>query len=185
MPFRNLQTENLILRPLTKSDAKVIYQLSQESSLVEWLPDQVYQNEAEATEVIDFLISQYLPTPQPEIRPFVVGVELKKTGELIGHVGLSPLTEGEIEIGYAIAEGHACHGYGTQAVIALSQWALSSLNLPKIHGIVACENVGSGRVLEKAGYTLEIELDHYYLGMIRPCRRYFLDSFHIAPTMAI
>jgi ribosomal-protein-alanine N-acetyltransferase len=176
VPFQNLHTEDLILRPLTQSDVKVIFQLSQEASLVEWLPDQVYKNEAEAAEVVDFLVSQYAPTPQPDIRPFVVGVELKETRELIGHVGLSPLTEGEIEIGYAIAQEATCKGYGTQAVAALSQWAISDLKLPKIHGIVACENVGSGRVLEKAGYTLESELDHYYLGKIRPCRRYFMDS---------
>ncbi|MBN8537964.1 MAG: GNAT family N-acetyltransferase [Deltaproteobacteria bacterium] len=98
---------------------------------------------------------------------WVFGVTLRQTGEVIGHVGLSPLTDGEVEIGYAIGESHQKRSFASQSAAAVSMWAMLNLDLPKINGIVASENVGSGRVLEKAGFTLEAEQDHYYLGKVR------------------
>ncbi len=172
MEFKQLETDALIIRTLSNADVQTIFRLSREKSLGEWIPDQVYADEQEAAGVIDFLKSQYEPSPDPAIRPFVLGIALKETGELIGHVGLSPLTDGEIEIGYAVGEDHVGRGYATQAVEAMSRWALIQQGIPKINGIVACENVGSGRVLEKAGYNLDSESDHYYLGKVRPCRKY-------------
>lgn len=172
MEFEKLETETLVVRPLAISDVRTIFRLSQEKSLGEWIPDQVYEDEAEAASVIEFLKLQYEPSPDPAQRPFVLGVALKETGELIGHVGLSSLSDGEIEIGYAIGEAHQGNGFATQAVAAVSRWALSNLDLPKINGIIALENVGSGRVLEKAGFDLEEESNRNYLGKIRPCRKY-------------
>ncbi len=179
MNFTRLETKHLAIRPFTSVDTKTIYLLSREKSLGEWIPDQVYEDENEAAEVIDFLISQYSPSPNPKERPFVLAIELKNSGEVIGHVGLSALTEGEVEIGYAIAEAHVGRGYASEAVAAVSQWALFHLDLPSIHGITARENFGSGKVLEKTGYKLESESDHFYLGKIRPCRRYLLSKANL------
>lgn len=170
MEFRQLETEDLIIRPLSEEDVATIFRLSREKSLGDWIPDQVYDNESEAAEVIRFLKSQYEPSPNPRERPFILGVTLGKTGEVIGHVGLSPLTDGEVEIGYAIGESHQKRGFASQAAAAVCNWAMLNLDLPKINGIVASENVGSGRVLEKAGFTLEAEQDHHYLGKVRPCK---------------
>lgn len=169
MEFQQLEAEELIIRPLSEEDAPTIFRLSREKSLGDWIPDQVYEDENEAIQVINFLRSQYGPSPDPRERPFVLAVTLRKTEELIGHAGLSPLTNGEVEIGYAIGESHQKRGYASQAVAAVSRWATSNLGLPRINGIVASENVGSGRVLEKAGYILEAEKDHHYLGKIRSC----------------
>lgn len=176
MSFTRLETKHLVIRPFTAADTKTIYLLSREKSLGEWIPDQVYEDENEAAKVIDFLISQYSPSPNPKERPFVLAIELKSSGEVIGHVGLSALTDAEVEIGYAIAEAHIGRGFASEAVTAISQWALHHLDLPRIYGITARENFGSGKVLEKAGYSLESESDHFYLGKNRPCRRYFLSK---------
>ncbi len=179
MEFQRLETERLIVRPLTQDDVPAIFQLSKEKSLGEWIPDQVYKSEDEAANVVNFLISQYGNSPNPRKRPFVLGIALRKTGEVIGHVGLSPLTNGDVEIGYAIGEGYQKRGYASEAVAVVCRWATSKLGLPEIHGIVATENIGSGRVLEKAGFMLEAEKNHHYIGKIRPCRMYsFLKSVH-------
>lgn len=170
MGFQRLETEELVIRLFSNKDASAIFRLSQEKSLGEWIPDQVYENEEKAAEVIEFLKSQYEPSPDPRTRPFVLGIVLRATGEIIGHVGLSPLTDSQVEIGYAIGEAYQGKGFATQAVAAVSKWAVMNCDLEKINGIVACENIGSGRVLEKAGFTLESELDYNYLGKIRPCR---------------
>lgn len=179
MALRKIETHRLVVRPISENDVQSFYRLSQEWSLGQWMPDQVYKDEAEAAGVIQFLMSQYQQPLAPQERPIVVAVELKAMGELIGHVGLSPLRSG-IEIGYAIGEHHCGKGYATEAVLAVVKWALSELDVREIVGIVACENVGSFRVLEKSGFSLEDESEANYLGKMRMCRRYLVKRASFA-----
>lgn len=171
MSLRNLETNHLVVRPICEADIQSFYRLSKEASLGQWIPDQVYKDEEEASGAIRFLMSQYQKSLNPSERPIVLAVDLKTTGEVIGHVGLSPL-HGGVEIGYAIGEEYCGKGYATEAVSAVAGWALAELNVGEILGIVACENVGSFRVLEKSGFNLEDESETNYLGKMRVCRRY-------------
>lgn len=171
--LKKIETDNLILRPFTLDDVNIIFSLSQESGIQKWIPDQVYQDKKQTTDVLNFLISQYQDVPRPNKVPIVFAVVLKDKNEVIGHVGLSPY-KNSAEIGYAIAEKHCGNGYASQAVTAYSRWALDELKIKIIYGIVASENVGSGRVLEKAGYAFEEEKEQMYLGKLRLCRRYYI-----------
>ncbi len=90
------------------------------------------------------------------MHPYVLGIEHKDTGVLIGHVGLSP-ARGSVEIGYAIEAQLQRQGLATEAVSAVSRWAISELPLPEVLGIVAADNVYSCRVLEKAGFVRDGE----------------------------
>lgn len=137
---------------------------------MEWIPDQVYKDEHQAREVLEFLIAQYKLTIEPKKRPFVMAIETK-TGQLIGHIGLSARGD-EVEIGYAIGESHTGKGFATQAVECVCKWASLNLDIDRIIGIVACDNIGSSRVLEKAGFSLKAESDMRYLGKVRKCREY-------------
>lgn len=171
--FHQLMTQNLILRPFTINDVRRIYQLSQEDGLKQWIPDQVYKDENEAKDVIEYLMSQY-QSPDPHKSPLVVAVVQKSTDEVIGHVGLSPKDD-LVEIGYAIEEGYFGRGYATEAVKVMSDWAKKTLGLKTILGIVASENGASGKVLEKAGFKLFDEKEMFYLGKKRRCREYRLS----------
>ncbi|MHA2130715.1 MAG: GNAT family N-acetyltransferase, partial [Promethearchaeota archaeon] len=52
----------------------------------------------------------------------------------------------------------------TEATKLLIEYAFNELNLHKIHGGVAIENIGSWSVAEKLGFTLEgIERDEFYV----------------------
>ena len=118
----------------------------------EWLPDQVYRDEAQALEVLDYLVAQYASPALARQAPCVLGVCLAGSGDLIGHVGLSPWRDG-VEIGYAIAEAHQGHGYAKQAVaLAISQSI--AFGLGSVHGLVAEENVASCKVLAACGFGL-------------------------------
>jgi RimJ/RimL family protein N-acetyltransferase len=171
----SLTTTDLILRPFSLNDVQCIFHLSQEKSLGKWIPDQVYKDEQQAREVLVFLIAQYQFPINPSLRPFVLALETK-AGQLIGHVGLSSRGD-SVEIGYAIGEAYVGKGFATQAVECLSKWATANLNLNKLIAIVACENIGSCRVLEKAGYSFKAELEMPYLGKVRKCREYNFSSF--------
>ena len=173
--METLETERLRIRPFLKSDTARIYKLSREASLGEWIPDQVYEDETEAEGVIEYLISQYSAPLSPNTKPLVMAVELKE-GDVIGHVGLNPYGDDEVEIGYAIAEAEMNKGYATEAVSKLSKWALDTIDINQIHGIVADENKSSAKVLEKSGYKLVESSVQNYLGKLRSCSKFIMKT---------
>ncbi len=164
-----IYTTSLILRKLTKVDVPKVYAMSLESGMRNWMPDQVLANEENASELLNYLISQYRDLQSPAKAPCVLGVCLQQSGALIGHVGLSPL-RGQVEIGYAIENDQQGRGFATQAVSAMARWGHATFGSPIILGIVASGNRGSCRVLEKSGFTLaqeELGSLHGWHGVIR------------------
>ncbi len=149
-------SETLALRHFVPEDAPKVFVMSQEPGMRTWLPDQVYESEKRALEVLRYLIEKYTDPGTPSLAPYVLGVCLNDSGELIGHVGLSPLN-GQTEVGYAIAERHLGRGFASQAVKAMSEWALTRFGLPRILGVVGTDNPASWKVLEKAGFELKGE----------------------------
>lgn len=146
-----IRTGDVALRTFRLEDAAQIFRLSQEEGMRAWLPDQVYADEAEALEVLRYLISQSGPSADPATSPYVLAVCLAASGEVIGHVGFSPCTYG-VEVGYAIGDAYQNRGYATQAVGAAARWALSRFGLQSIEAVVAEENAASCRVLASCGF---------------------------------
>ena len=135
----------------------------------EWIPDQVYQNEKQAREVLGYLISQYEEPGNPLSGPYVLGVCLAETQELIGHVGLSPFKD-SVEVGYAIEDKYQGQGYATKSVALVSEWGIHIFKFSQIFGIVSTDNVVSCKVLESASFQLIEEYEdilHDRCGVIR------------------
>ncbi|MGE0537464.1 MAG: GNAT family N-acetyltransferase [Pirellulales bacterium] len=59
------------------------------------------------------------------------------------------------EIGYWLGEAYWGRGIASEAVRAMADWALATLNLARLEAGVFGWNPGSARVLEKAGFTCE------------------------------
>lgn len=70
-----------------------------------------------------------------------------------------PNEKGEVEIGYGINEPYRRQGYMTEAVIALSNWALAQEGVHAITAKTDKDNSASWRVLEKAGLVKSGEDD--------------------------
>lgn len=166
-----IETDRLVLRPFTLEDVPALYRMSQEDGMAKWIPDQVYEDEEEAKGVVEFLMAQYGEKSTPKEAPYVIGVVLKDTDELIGHVGLSPLGE-DVELGYAIAENHHGNGYATEAVEAMTHWALNELGLPSVLGVVDRDNRASWKVLEKVSFQFIDEKVKEAFGREGMCRTY-------------
>ena len=78
--------------------------------------------------------------------------------ELIGNIGLyiqDDVYRCSAELGYWLAEEYWGRGIGTGAVRAICEIAFSRSDLIRIYACVFEPNVGSCRVLEKAGFQLE------------------------------
>ena len=147
-----LSTSRLLLRTFVLADVPKLFVMSTEDGMRRWIPDQVYRDELHAEQVVRALIAHTDRAPDPHAHPFVLGIEHRETGSLIGHVGLSPV-RGSVEIGYAVEQQHQGTGLATEAVTAMSTWAIDKLSLPEVLGIAAADNKQSCRVLEKAGFV--------------------------------
>ncbi|MTI67653.1 MAG: GNAT family N-acetyltransferase [Firmicutes bacterium] len=171
MKNNTIETENLILRPFNMEDVSDVFILSQEESIHKWIPDQVYKDKHETKEVLNFLLAQYKEIPTPNESPYVIGIVLKETKELIGHIGLSPIEE-DVEIGYAIGENSQGNGYATEAIKSITSWAFKNLRVSKILGIVDSNNKASWKALEKSDFDFVDESKREAFGRDTLCRVY-------------
>ena len=94
---------------------------------------------------------------------YVFVITLKKTGELIGAMGLhlQPMHD-RAEAGYWIAESHWNKGYATEALKAVLDFGFTQLNLHKIFATHMLHNPSSGKVMMKAGMIREAKLKEHY-----------------------
>ena len=147
-----LETPRVRLRHFVPEDVAAVHALSDEESSRTWLPSQVYRDEAHARAVLAALIDAYARPGDPTRGPYVLAIEDRADGALIGHVGFSPLDD-DVEIGFAVAERRQGRGLATEAITAASRWALATFALERILGVTNAANVASMRALRRAGFV--------------------------------
>ena len=80
-------------------------------------------------------------------------IELKD-GTHIGEMCFKGVDDsGSVEIGYGIAENYQQHGYATEAVSALADWALKQPGVSCVTAQTEENNIASQRVLQKSGFV--------------------------------
>ena len=144
------ETERLIVRKFKAEDAQPLYENHMDEEVGKWFPNECYADPEEARDAIRF----YADCVDHGKLPFVLGVELKETGELIGDAGISEV-EGhpdETEVGYCIGQKHRGKGYATELLRAISDFVVSRFGISVIWGRVVYGNNASVKVLEKNGY---------------------------------
>ena len=84
-------------------------------------------------------------------------VDVKETGAFVGQCGLQPAgrTGPEVELAYHFNKASWNKGYATEAAIAVLTQGLGPIGLDRIIAVVVPENIGSWRVMEKAGMRYE------------------------------
>ena len=145
-----LETERLFVRKFMAGDARQLYENHMDQEVRKWFPNECYADLNEAQDAILF----YADCVDNGHLPFVLGVELKGTGELIGDTGISEV-EGkpeEVEIGYCIGQKYRGKGYATELLSAVSDFVGSRFGIGVIWGRVIHGNQASVKVLEKNGY---------------------------------
>jgi len=91
--------------------------------------------------------------------------ELKRTGELIGFVGLAipdflPEIMPSVEIGWRLGRAHWGNGYATEGARAALAYGFDRLDLDRIVSVHAVGNDPSGNVMQKIGMHLDRETVH-------------------------
>jgi RimJ/RimL family protein N-acetyltransferase len=97
----------------------------------------------------------------------------RATGALLGHGGLRLLQDlgGETEILYLLARSAWGYGIASEVALAARDAGLGRFALDRLVGYAAPANLGSQRVLEKAGLSFEAEVEVF--GLV--ARRYVID----------
>ena len=112
---------------------------------------------AETDEVMRIAYTEMLDgclTHPDEWEWFAIWMIEKKDGTHIGDLCFKGLSEdGATEIGYGIAEEHQNCGYATEAVSAITEWALKQPGVTCVTAETEENNIASQKVLEKSGFT--------------------------------
>ena len=74
-------------------------------------------------------------------------------GPVIGEIGfVGPPAEGAVMIGYAIVPSARRRGYATEAIVAISDWALAQHEVGEVRAQTLPDNEASIRALLRAGF---------------------------------
>ena len=163
------ETEHLRIRPFRPEDAKRLFDNHAEDAVRKWIPNESYADIAEAEDAVRF----YADCVDQGALPYVLAVESKNTGELIGDTGVNEVDgkPNEVEIGYVICEKCSGKGYASELVKAMTEYTVQKFGISVLYGRVMRGNHASVRVLEKNGYTFVgeesgAEDDPYGKGML-------------------
>lgn len=147
-----IETERLILRPLTEGDAGFIFKLVNDPSFIQNIGDRNVRTLEDAKRYItNGPVTSYARNGFG-----LYLVELKDTGEPIGMCGLIRRSIlNDVDIGYAYLPRYWSKGYAIEAALAMKQYAQDVIGLKRMVAVVDPQNTGSIRLLEKLGMTFD------------------------------
>lgn len=141
---RVLETERLILRPVTLADAEDMFEYASDPDNVRWsfMPNQSLD------ETKNIIASIYLASPLGRW-----GIELKETGQFIGTLDMHNLVEtvGRAEFGYTLNKAFWNKGYMTEAAQAFVKLFFEEFGMNCLVARHDKNNPASGRVMQKIG----------------------------------
>jgi RimJ/RimL family protein N-acetyltransferase len=148
-----LETERLLLRPLTPDDLGALAALHAETSFWQY-PLGRGQTRPETEAFFGRVLESYQSSD--------LGLEAvidRRSTRLAGWAGLSvpsflPEILPAVEVGWRLGSAWRGRGYATEAGAAWVQWGFEGLGLGEIVSIYEPANRSSGRVMEKLGFEL-------------------------------
>ena len=147
-----LDTERLLLRPITVDDAEFILALLNEPSFLRYIGDKQVRNVEDARQYI-------LNGPIASYERHGLGlllVELRDSHTRIGMCGLLKRDElPEPDIGFALMPDFWNKGFAFEAAAAVLQDARDRLKLQRILAITSLDNDASIKLLERLGFKFD------------------------------
>jgi RimJ/RimL family protein N-acetyltransferase len=146
--YRDLQTERLLLRRPRQGDARLVYDsFASDLEVTRYLTWRPHESIADAEAALASRLDR-----------LDRGVEyswlLERSGsrDVLGLISVWLLADAA-EVGFVLARAYWRQGFMTEAVEAVTSWALAASGVHEVFGTCDVENVASARLLEKAGYA--------------------------------
>ena len=135
-----LETERLYLYPISNDEMRCLIDK---------------EDDIEMKQAYTEMLEGCLLEPDCRIWHAVWNMELKNApGTIVGDFSFKGLgKDGIVEIGYGLKEKYRHQGYMTEAVKAITEWALSQEGVCAVEAETDSENVASQKVLKRAGYV--------------------------------
>lgn len=147
--MRTLETDRLILRAITRDDTQKIYDNwatdPEVTRYMEWCP---HESVDVTHRIMDMWLENYKKEPC-----FRYGIERKSDHELMGMIDVVRIVDSVPEIGYCSGKRFWGNGYMTEALNAVLR-ELFENGYETISIRAVRENIGSNRVIQKAGFRL-------------------------------
>jgi ribosomal-protein-alanine N-acetyltransferase len=150
---KTIETERLILRRFVIEDAENMFKnWANDSDVCRFLS----WNPHGTIEVTRELLNGWIAAYESE-NVYNWAVELKETGEVIGSIGTVGFSDKHFscDMGYCISKSFWSKGIMTEALKALIKFFFTEVGLNRISAEHNTQNPASGRVMQKAGMTLE------------------------------
>ena len=143
-----LETERLLLRPLTMNDLPGVYAYASDPEVTRYLRwpvhPSLYHTERFLRQSLDL---------SARGTDASWGIALKEQGTLIGAAHLMDIIRSrrQAEVGLVLAARFWGHGYGTEALRAVLGCALNQLGLQRVQGICCAQNIAGQVSMARAG----------------------------------
>lgn len=155
-----LSTERLELRRFTMSDVEHMYtNWASDPDVARYITWPAHENLEVTTEVMKRWMENY---PNPNFYQWAIIVkDLKQPIGSISVVNSSEVNE-SCEIGYCIGSSYWNQGYTSEALKAVSSFLFHEVGFERIEAVYQEENIGSRKVMIKAGMSYEGRKRHAY-----------------------
>ena len=149
-----LQTDRLTLRPFKKEDYKEVYENygfdKEVHKYISWIP---YDSLEKSREFVNFNVLQYSENPKHYSWAIVY------EDRIVGSIAIFNVEDNDSgELGYSLGSKWWKKGIITEAVNAVLIYAFNDVGFHRIYASCHEENIGSKRVMQKAGMTYEGKL---------------------------
>jgi ribosomal-protein-alanine N-acetyltransferase len=162
-PFPNLETERLILRRVNTNDVNEIFALRSNPETMKYIPRPLAKSIDDSLEHIE-TIDAKIDTNEG-INWAITYKDNPKLIGIIGHYRIKP-ENFRAEVGYMLLPEYNGKGIITEAVQEVVKYGFNEMKLHSIEAIIAPENFGSEKVLQKCGFVKEAHLkeNEFYEG---------------------
>ncbi|MDQ0233335.1 GNAT family N-acetyltransferase [Metabacillus malikii] len=156
--FPVIETKRLILRKITKDDAKSILIYLSDKEVMKYYGLAPFTSINDALDEISWY--QSIESNKTGIR---WGITIKERGIVIGSCGFHNNVSQHFrtEIGFELSRDHWGKGIAYEALEAIISYGFEHMNIHRIEALIEPPNLRSLRLIEKLGFIREGLLRHY------------------------
>lgn len=148
-----LETQRLLVRDFERSDAAAMNGVFGDEEVMR------YGDGVKSPRWVRNWLNQCIENDDPNLGVSPWAVDEKSREETIGYCGLFYFPDicgqAEVEIGYRLARRFWGHGYATEAVCAVRDYAFDALGISRLIAMIDPGNSASINVAEKAEFSYE------------------------------
>jgi len=148
-----LDTERLVLRRFTESDAPAMFaSWCSDPAVATYMTWQLHGDVSATQEYLEGILRDY-----GRENYYHWAIEIKSTGQVVGSLGVGRHNDAtrSATMGYSLGSAWWNQGYMTEALRAVIQFLFEEVGMNRVESFHDARNPGSGRVMQKAGMAYE------------------------------